>query len=81
MKKKINRGDSMKHQDPICKRIIDDDTIFITFTNSRVFYFCSKECKHSFETARELYLVKRFDHDQQKVYKVRPYCIPAAKRR
>ncbi len=69
----------MKHQDPICRRIIDDDTRFVTFTTSRVFYFCSEECKDHFERARALYLVKRIDHDQRKNYKVRPYCRPAYK--
>ncbi|MEX2683436.1 MAG: hypothetical protein Q6373_017805 [Candidatus Sigynarchaeota archaeon] len=70
----------MKHQDPTCKRIIDDDTRFVTFMNSRAFFFCSEECKHSFEHARDLYTVKRVDHDQRKVYKVRPNCRPVARR-
>nr|MDO8110756.1 hypothetical protein [Candidatus Sigynarchaeota archaeon] len=67
----------MKHQDPICKRILDDDTRFIMSTESRVFYFCSAECKKHFEQAQTLYLVKRVDQNQRKCYKTRPACKPA----
>ncbi|HME56022.1 MAG TPA: hypothetical protein VKM55_27715 [Candidatus Lokiarchaeia archaeon] len=62
----------MRHQDPICKRLLDDDTHYITFTESRVFYFCSEDCKKNFEAARMLYLVKHIDQEQRKSYKPRP---------
>lgn len=61
----------MRHQDPICKRVLDDDTRYITFTESRVFYFCSEDCKKNFEASRALYLVKRIDQEQRKSYKSR----------
>ncbi len=70
----------MKHTDPVCKRIIDDDTRFVTFADTRTFFFCSADCKDEFDHIRHLYTVKRIDHDQRKVYKVRPYCRPAYKR-
>ncbi len=69
----------MKHTDPICRRIIDDDTHFVTFAETRTFFFCSADCKHEFDYSRQLYLVKRIDHDQRKVYKERPYCRPVRK--
>jgi YHS domain-containing protein len=61
----------MRHQDPICKRFLDDDTRYITFTDCRVFYFCSEHCKQNFEAERSLYLVKRIDQEQRKSYKTR----------
>ncbi|NMC05088.1 MAG: hypothetical protein GYA24_07755 [Candidatus Lokiarchaeota archaeon] len=70
----------MKHKDPICCRIIDDDTRFVTFADARTFFFCSENCKHEFDESRRLYLVKRIDHDQRKIYKTRPCCKPAYKR-
>ena len=59
----------MKHQDPICSRRLDDDTPHVVQTAHRWFYFCSPACKEQFEQTRELYLVKRVDHEQRKAYK------------
>nr|MDO8117577.1 YHS domain-containing protein [Candidatus Sigynarchaeota archaeon] len=61
--------------DPVCNRVLDDESQHQIKSGKRTFYFCSESCKESFKETVRLYSEKRFTGRPQVKYSR----IPASK--
>jgi len=44
------------HIDPVCGMEVGEDTAFKTLYKGKVYYFCSRQCKETFDKDPEKYL-------------------------
>ena len=47
--KDYSRGDVDRSKDPVCGRVVEDESALKTEWAGQVYYFCSNECQERFE--------------------------------
>jgi coenzyme F420 hydrogenase subunit beta len=62
--------------DPICKKIISNDTEYVSDYGGKQYYFCSTECKHKFDTLEKSVIrLKRSLSQKEKISMLYPEMI------